>query len=397
VTGEAHARTSAERLGRALVELTRRPEDRSCDPRALLERIPADRLVDRARHHRVPGVLYRSLAALGVDDERFAGLRAAYQMATLSHGRCLVELESVARALDGSGRPWLVVKGPVLATLAYDDPGDRLYEDLDLVVRAEDLPAALRGLEEAGGRVTDLNWPLMLSLRRAELPMALAGGMVGDLHWHLLVTPNARARFDLPLVELFERRRTVRLGGTGVATLDGVDGLVYLCLHASLAGGGQLVWLKDLDQTMRRQELDWDDLVRRARRYRADLVAAMQLERARVVLGAPVPRSVPAALAGGRAWWRWWRTREAKAGMARWGSPDYSDSRYVGATSHGSVASAAELARMVAADASAHYLHRPRRSTGDHPDAESPALYRSDGAAGARAEYLRSVETGSWS
>ena len=65
---------------------------------------------------------------------------------------------------------------------------------------------------------------------------------------------------------------------------------------------------------------DWDELVRRARRFRVGLVAAMQLERARMVLGAAVPESVPAALAGNAAWWRWWRAREARVGMARWGS-----------------------------------------------------------------------------
>ncbi len=350
----------------------------------------------------MPGVVHRSLSELGVSDPRFVGLRTAYQMATLSHGRCMVDLQTMVGVLAELPHPWLVVKGPVLVEVGYGDPGARLYEDLDLVVTPTDLPAALTAIEGAGGRVTDLNWPMVAKLRRAEIPMLLPDGMLADLHWHLLVTPAIRSRFAVPMDELVERRRTVRLGGLDVATLDPVDGLLYLCLHGSLSGGNQLVWLKDLDQMMDGEVIDWDELVRRAVRYRAGLVAAMQLERARVVLGAPVPESVPAALAGDQVWWRWWRSRERSVGMARWGGEDDDDSRFVSATSDGSVASALQLARTVAADTAIHYFgrHRPAAagngSPGEGAEEAVPELYRPVGSTGARAEYVRLVSTGRW-
>jgi hypothetical protein len=396
-----------ERVGRALVELTRRPEARTGDPRTLLDGVPTDLLVERARYHRVPGVAYRALSELGVDDAGFVGLRAAYQMATLAHGRCLVEVGTLAEALGDLHHPWMVVKGPVLVELGYGDPGARLYEDLDIVVAPADMATAMTAIEAVGGRVTDLNWPMMIELMRAEVPMVLRAGMLADLHWHVLVTPSTRSRFAVPLGALFDRRRTVGLGGTDVATLDPVDGLLYLCLHGSLSGGDQLVWLKDLDQMAVSETIDWDELVCRAVRYRAGLVAAMQLERARAVLGTPVPGSVTATLAGNDAWWRWWRARERKVGMARWGGEEHNDSRFVSATSDGSLASATQLARTVASDMAVHYLgrRRPSRRTsgrGDHPadldpHREVPALYRPVGAGDGRARYLSRVAAGHWS
>jgi len=390
------SRDSSERLGRALVELTRRPAARSDDPRSLLDQVRPDQLVELARHHRVPGVVYRSLRELGADGPEFAGLRTAYQMATLSHGRCLVELRTVAAALSELRHPWMVVKGPVLADIGYHDPGARLYEDLDLVVAPRDLPAAMWAIEAGGGRVTDLNWPMMVKLMRAEIPMLLPDGMLADLHWHLLVTPAIRSRFALSMAELLERSRTVRLGGLDVATLDTVDGLLYLCLHGSLSGGDQLVWLKDLDQMMEAESADWDEVVRRAVRYRVGLVAAIQLERARVVLGAPVPEGVPSALSGNGAWWRWWRARERAVGMARWGGGEGDDSRFVSATSDGSLASALQLTRTMATDMAVHYS-AGRNGPGPAKESEVPELYRSVGSVGARAEYLQLVVTGSWS
>ena len=131
----------------------------------------------------------------------------------------------------------------------------------------------------------------------------------------------------------------------------------------------------------------------------------MQLERARVVLGAPVPESVPVALAGNEAWWRWWRARERAVGMARWGGEDEDDSRFVSATSDGSLASALQLARTVATDMAVHYFRPSPYGTGggkgssremDRPRGGAGALpiRRVDGA---RAEYVQLVGNGRWS
>ena len=148
-----------------------------------------------AAYHRVPGVAYRSLVELGREDEFFAGLRASYQMAAVGHGRCLVELRTVAEAFVALDRPWMAIKGPVLVEVGYVDTGARLYEDLDLVVHPAELGRAMTLIEQSGGWASDLNWPLATRLGRVEVPMLLPAGMPVDLHWHLLVTPTVRSRF----------------------------------------------------------------------------------------------------------------------------------------------------------------------------------------------------------
>src|SRR5258708_3989383 len=44
----------------------------------------------------------------------------------------------------------IVVKGPVLSTRAYGDPGLRQYVDLDFLIRADDLLEATCALTDAG-------------------------------------------------------------------------------------------------------------------------------------------------------------------------------------------------------------------------------------------------------
>ena len=142
---------------------------------ALLDRVPSDRFVAMAAYHRVPGVVYRSLVGLGRDDEVTAGLRGSCQMATIGHARCLVELGTLVDAFAALRRPWMVVKGPVLVEQCYGDAGARLYEDLDVVVHPSELTPAMALIEEAGGTASDLNWPLVTRLGRAEVPMVLRG------------------------------------------------------------------------------------------------------------------------------------------------------------------------------------------------------------------------------
>ncbi len=392
----AGSRADAERLGSVLVGLTRRPEARSVDPLVDLDRIPFDQLVELAAYHRVPGVVYRSLVDLGVDDGRLGGLRATYQGAALGHGRCLLELVGAVDFLAALDRPWLVVKGPVLTDIGYRDPGARLYEDLDLLVAPDDLGPALSLIERSGGSVPELNWPLMTRQRRAEVPVILPSGMSGDLHWHLSVTTNIRSRFSLPLDEMVERRRPVPVGSVEVETLDVVDGLLYLCLHGSLSGGHQLVWLKDLEVMIDREPPDWDELVRRARRYGADLVAALQLDRARTVLGAPVPEAVVDALAADDRWWRWWRAREERVGAARWGGYDRTGRTFVSATSRGLGPSLVQLSRSLVVDVARPAVWERLPMTGVAQPGYVPPLYRPMGGAKGRSDYLATVRSGAW-
>jgi hypothetical protein len=395
--GEREAmRAATARLGDALVQVTRRPAARTADPLALLDRVPADRFVEMAAYHRVPGVAYRALAELGHDDEAFAGLRGSYQMAAMGHGRCLVELGAVVDAFAALRRPWMVVKGPVLVELGYADTGARLYEDLDLVVHPSEMATAMALIEGAGGRATDVNWPLSTRSGRAELSMILPAGMPADLHWHLLVTSAIRSRFSVRMDEMADRLRKVTIGGIEVPTLDAVDSALYLGVHGSLSGGHQLVWLKDLEMVLTRDPVDWDELIRRARRWRVDLVAAVQLERARSVLGAPVPDTVVETLAAGAPWWRWWQREEARLGGRRWGGYDHTGRTFVAATSATTSAGLVQLTRSVLDEVVGPAIARPWRALGSETTETVPKLYQPIGGPEARSEYLRMAAATGW-
>ena len=191
VTADAVSGADAERLGRPVVELTRSPEVADHGPAGPLDLVPPARLVDRALLHRVPGVVYRALQELDADGPDFAGLRSAYQMATLAHGRCLAELASVAgssagRAADGW---WSRVRSWSSWPTATRGPGSTRTSTSSSRRTARVGAGRPRGQRRPCGRpeLDDDGRPV-----RAEVPMELAHGMLGDLHWHLLVTASIR-------------------------------------------------------------------------------------------------------------------------------------------------------------------------------------------------------------
>ena len=157
-----------------------------------------------------------------------------------------------------------------------------------------------------------------------------------------------------------------------------------------------MVWLKDLEMMLERDPIDWDQLVDRARTWRAALVVAMQSERARTVLGVPVPDQLIETLAGGSLWWRWWQHREHQLGDVRWGGYDRTGRTYQSATSATTSAGLVQLARSLPVDVVLPTVKERWRSSTRAATGEVPDLYRPVGGPQARADYLRMAATTGW-
>ena len=266
--------------------------------KSLVDQSSQDALVDFAIAQRVTGPASETLGGVLAEAPRarLLSLANADVFSNLSHLALLVRLGAALREVQV---PWVVVKGPVLAELAYRG-GPRYYSDLDVVVPAEHFRQALAALTSMGASTMDRNWDLVVGDLRGQLHLAFGPELV-DLHWHLVNLVSQRERFAIPMADLFARRRQVRLGSVTTWTLEPTDAVLHVALHAALAGGHQLGWLVDVERSVSNLHPDWDTLVRRSHAWRTDLPVAAALNRAREVLGAPVPTEVIAELSGGRA------------------------------------------------------------------------------------------------
>lgn len=265
----------------------------------LVARSDADSILALAAHHRIEGWLYERLRTVrGVDADLVRALKVGRDWAARRHLYGVWQLGRVRSVLETAGIPWVIVKGPILAELLYGSPGLRTYHDLDVLVKPRDFRGAVESLEGDGAVLMDRNWPLLLRERRGQVHLKLHGGMELDLHWDLVNVHRRRMTIDTQA--LLSRRVEVEVGGLRVPTLEAADGLIHIAVHAAVSGGDLLVWIKDIERAVAVRPPSWDDVVARSRAWRVSGAVGLMLERARRVLQAGVPQSVPAELLGAK-------------------------------------------------------------------------------------------------
>lgn len=133
-----------------------------------------------------------------------------------------LECARVTGLLEASGCEPILLKGAGLALVAYLDPGDRLYSDLDVLVPRERLEEACRAVASIGfaepraARATSTLYDVHHFHRVLESPM----GIRLELHWDL-TRPGSAVRFDLEALR--RRSRVVIDEGAPFRVLSVVD------------------------------------------------------------------------------------------------------------------------------------------------------------------------------
>ncbi len=290
------------------------------DVEGLLAQVEQQQLLVAARRHRVVGCVRNSVRHLpgAVDPSLDRQLAEDVSSGLAQHMRALSALHDVSRALADVTSTWAVVKGPVLSAHVYDRSDLRSYKDLDVLVRPSELGAALGALEAAGCTVLDRNWTMLGERAMGELHVLMPTGIIVDLHWSLFNRQALRRSFRAPTDELLDRSVPVDVAGLEVRTLDPLDTVVHLAVHAAMTGGDRLVWFKDLEQGLRHVP-DVDALAHRARRWRAQMPVAAMLARTRRLLGAELPDLDLDDLLGSRPWSLVLRAVDARADVAAGG------------------------------------------------------------------------------
>jgi hypothetical protein len=204
-------------------------------------------------------------------------------------------LAQIAPAMNTSGIPWVVLKGPVTAA-SFASPHLREFGDLDILVPGRRLAETLEVLSRVGIDAMNQNWDPYVRYGVAEFPVFIGGAPV-DLHWHLIGLGRMRKRFSIDINNLLSRRQPVSLGGVDCYRLDFEDHLMHVALHAGLSGAGNLGTLRDIHEIIGSGNIDWDEFVIRSKGGRAGPIVGQVLDRCASVLGTPVPEAVPVLLA----------------------------------------------------------------------------------------------------
>ena len=240
-----------------------------------------DGLLSEAANHSVTPLLCRQLGTVGadfLDAARLGQLQEAARGFALRNLVLSAELVKIMNVFQSEGLQAIPYKGPVLAVQVYGDVALREFEDLDIILRQQDVAKANKIMTQLGYS------PKIPGIVSANARLLAPGEydyrdpsrrMMVELH-----TERTLRHFPVPadIDDLATRLVAVPVGGHDLETFSPEDTFLLLSIHGSKHFWERLCWIADLAafvQTYPR--LDWDQVFRRAHLIRARRMVAVSL------------------------------------------------------------------------------------------------------------------------
>lgn len=219
-----------------------------------------------------------------------SGRRFEWRTLRLTH-----ELVKILRECEERDIEVVPYKGPALAALLYDEPTERVFKDLDLLVRRDQVRPLIEMLESRG-YVADPRFELedlpRWMERDCELRMTRPEPQtIVEVHWHVLPPSHAR---NLDFEGLWDRRRPFEFGGLQTFTFGPEDTLLLIAIHAGEKHGWRrLQLLADVARLMHRYpDLDYAAVRAQAASAGFEEVFFEGLHLAWLLLGAQLPEDL---------------------------------------------------------------------------------------------------------
>jgi hypothetical protein len=232
---------------------------------ALQEGIDWDRLYRLASRHRLLQFVYRHLNTLepGAIPIAFRQHALANIRYSLQRAGEVLQLIQAFQSADILAVPY---KGPALSAQLYGDATLRTSRDLDVLVRRQDALRAHALLRKLGYRPETLQGEAEEAFRlrsRYSETFLKDGSFRVELHWAFT---NQDVGFPLELDALSPRLEKIALGGGEVPTFGAEDLLLILCVHGAKHRWSRLEWITGVAELVRASSLDWEGVLRRARK-----------------------------------------------------------------------------------------------------------------------------------
>jgi hypothetical protein len=257
-----------------------------------------------AENHGTSSLLYQRLLPLAdmVPSSTLASLRRRYEGNVYKSLFLVRELIRIVDRLEGLGIDAVPYKGVVMSEVYYGDMALRQSGDMDLFVRKRDvgrIKSALRDLEYTTRLVIpDEVLEDYIAAGYEWIFDSPAGPNLLELQWAL--QPRFYA-VDFDMEGLFDRAVKVTLAGRVVKTPAPEDLLLVLSVHAAKHVWGRLIWLCDIAQILKRENLDWDRVRARTREIGIERILRVTLLLANRFLGTAIPAAIESAVLADRA------------------------------------------------------------------------------------------------
>lgn len=259
-----------------------------------LSPIDGPRLWSLSQNLGVPGLFARRISQLpGWPPESVREWEAFLSNERTRQALVLLEARRLCGILEQKDIRVVVLKGAGLATTVYEQPEERQYRDLDLLVAPADVPRALALLAETGYQL-DCDPEIAEAYRQHHfhLPLAAPGKLPLELHWALTRPDDP---YFLTAADLFESRLLPEVDAVPLP-MPGMEAqLLHIAANGLRDGFTELKRLVDTDRILQSgRKIDWQRLAASAAERKLDLALRLSLELASRMLQTPLGPEVEA-------------------------------------------------------------------------------------------------------
>lgn len=275
-------------------------------------------LITSAASLRVLPLLYRGLLTRDllarIDPSYRERLKAEYYRNLGNNIACASLTTRILEVLDSGKVGAVLLKGMAHVYDCYQDFGERVIGDIDLLVKTEELEQASSLLSQAGFAEADAAEPP--GPHHHLPPLTDGAGLNFEIHHNLA---PARAPVQIDPRKLWDRVRPSRAFKQAFL-LDPLDSLIHTSIHLWISSdvAGQLYQLIDIDRLVRThfsEERNFEPLLDRAAQFAAATPVYRTLSLAAELLKTPVPRQTLETLRQNSSGWKGLR-HLARATMA---------------------------------------------------------------------------------
>jgi hypothetical protein len=257
--------------------------------RAWRETIDLEGEFDRGTYRLLP-LLYRNMQRIGLTDPLMTRLKGVYRMEWCKSQELFHAIEPIVAELENNGIQTLLVKGAPLALAYYRNYAVRPMDDVDVVVRRDQVTRAIDLLERLGWRPEYYPSAEDLKFRHAVW-IGDPKGTAIDLHWHFLYD----ACNDDATAHFWSGIRPLDFLGVKTRQLDPTNMLLHTIIHGVRSNPEPPVrWIPDALIIIHGEpaDIDWDRMLAFARSQKLIYRLGLGLKYLAYRHHAPIPGDV---------------------------------------------------------------------------------------------------------
>lgn len=259
-------------------------------------------LLLEAKKHGISPILYSLLVELekssNLDIPQKEQLYPIHLATAVRNTLILHDTKLLLSSLQEAGVSVAGLKGIYLLENVLGDVGSRSMNDIDILIKKQDLSQCMKVLERLGYTPT-----AYFNLEDHNIdtkhvpPMQKKRGALLEVHWTLL---EENEPFTIDAEALWERTMPATIADVDVLSLGVEDLILHLCLHLAYQHYLQLGLrgLVDIALVIHKfnSEIDWNKLVEIAKSWGAQRVTALTLRLVETQLNVSIPSEVSSAL-----------------------------------------------------------------------------------------------------